>query len=107
MKTIRLTIAKHWDENERTREGQNGRLYTSTAGRWIWTVAVDDDARGSYDTRRAAAAHAATLAAEARARGAAVAGPGAVWRGPTAPAPGPRPVLALEAPRPPWSKHES
>lgn len=50
--TPTVTISKAWDDNERSREGRNGRIYTSSAGRWQWEVYVDNVFDSAHDRRR-------------------------------------------------------
>ena len=45
------TIEKTWDGNERIREGRNGRIYTSTRGRWEWVVWIDGEFDSSHVRR--------------------------------------------------------
>jgi hypothetical protein len=54
-----ITVAKDWNENEGIREGRNGRTYTTTRGRWTWSVLVDGQATAeTFDTKAAATAQA-------------------------------------------------
>jgi hypothetical protein len=61
--TTPITIEKLWDENERTREASNGRVYVSTAGRWQWHVLIGNECDSTHDTRGAAADRVATIRA--------------------------------------------
>lgn len=49
--TTAAVIERVWDENERVREGRNGRTYVSS-GRWQWLVVVDGVVKSQHDTRR-------------------------------------------------------
>ena len=60
-----VTIEKVWDENERTHEAPNGRLYVSR-GRWQWLVLVNGEVVAEFDRKRDATAHIADLPANRR-----------------------------------------
>jgi len=68
-----ITIEKIYDGNERTREGRNGRIYVSTAGRTVWIVRVGGAFLADFDTRREAKAAAARLAPKPAGRVSAIA----------------------------------
>lgn len=57
---MEIKIEKTWDGNESTREGANGRTYTSR-GRWQWLVIVDGAIDSAHELMRHAAARRALL----------------------------------------------
>ena len=58
---MRVTIERSWDDNEETREGHTGRIYTLRSGRPVWLVLVDGVTDSDHRTARAARERAETL----------------------------------------------
>ena len=65
--TPTITIERQYDNNERIREGRNGRTYVSR-GRWIWFVLVDGSVESDHTTKRDAMIRAVNLRAVATPR---------------------------------------